>query len=102
MIETASPRGVRIGAVTLVPGTGRASDRGRIVGRRVPSGRRRVVLLDILLYHPPSGKAGSGKSDRAAHFLHPAQWDAVGVPIVVERDDLLFQQSVEPLGVGSI
>src|SRR6476619_4580539 len=85
-------------AVTMGP----ASGRWRVVSGRLAGDGRSVVLLHVVLHHAPRGEPGARETQRVSHLFYPAQRDARRVPGVVERNDLVFQQPVEPVPIGGI
>src|SRR5262245_32757761 len=101
-METVSPRAVRIGAATVRAGITAPSDRGRVVGRGLTPKGGRVIFLDILLHHAAGGESCPGEADRIPHLLDPAERHTPRVPVVVERDDLLLEQAIEPVCVRRI
>src|SRR5215208_185161 len=79
-----------------------ASCRRRIVAGRFAPDRGRVVLLDVVREHSPRGESGARQPERVAHLLDPSERDAGGVASVVQRNDLLLQQTIEPVDVGGV
>src|SRR5512134_1194969 len=102
---TGSPRGLATGAldgVSVRSTSAGGSACGRIVGERVATDRGGVILLDIILHHPPGTEARAGETNRMAHLLDPAHGDLVGVPGIVEGNYLLLEQTVELLRIVRI
>src|SRR5262245_50925823 len=96
-METGSPPPALVSSAI-----GCASAGGRIVARRLAPDRRGIVLLYVVLDHPPGGEAGAGEPECVPHLVHPSDRHVGGVPVVIERDDLILEQPVEPLRIGSI
>src|SRR5262245_50723181 len=71
--------------------------RGRIVGERILPNDRHIIPLGVLLHHSPAGEAGHPDSKRVPHSIDESGRNALLIPIVVEGNQVLFQQSVEVL-----
>src|ERR671912_2058921 len=96
-METVSPPSALISSAIAC-----ASARGRIVARSLAPDRRSVVLLHVVLDHPPRAEARAGEPEGVTHLVHPADRDAGGVAVVVDRDNVVFEQAVKPPRGGGI
>src|SRR5690348_2245106 len=78
-----------------------SSPRG-IIRRELPSDRRHVVLGHVLPQHAPRREVLARCAQRVLHLLRPAERDVACVPRVEQRHHFVFEQTIEPLGVGSV
>src|SRR5690242_1748490 len=62
-------------------------------------GRRQVHLLDVFVEHPGRRESPDGARDGTAHEVDPGRRAVVAAALVIARDDLLLEQSVQVLRV---
>src|SRR6266480_3673719 len=89
-----------LAATGAAAGVPRAARRGR--------GVLRCGCFEVGVVMPWADRRAFGLGSRAGdvhrvlHLLHPAVRDAVGVPVVEQRDDFPLEQPVQLLGVGGV
>ena len=89
----------RVASGSRPPALGRRRRPWAVGGR---TGRRQVQALGVLVEHPGRREAPDGAGDGVAHELHPPGGEAVPVPLVVGRDQLLLEDPVQVLRVGPV